>query len=86
GVAPLGAALPASSLLPLAALQRLYGGVARRHPRLLEGASHINMDEAALIRQLVLRAVGWAGPLAASEFVITNSCTEALGLCLRAVT
>jgi DNA-binding transcriptional MocR family regulator len=86
GVAPLGAALPASTLLPLAALQRLYGSVARRHPRLLEGASHINMDEAALIRQLVLRSVGWAGPLAANEFVITNSCTEALGLCLRAVT
>jgi DNA-binding transcriptional MocR family regulator len=39
-----------------------------------------------LIRQLVLCSVGWAGPLAASEFVITNSCTEALALCLRAVT
>ncbi|WP_300454286.1 PLP-dependent aminotransferase family protein [Accumulibacter sp.] len=86
GVAPLAAALPDAALMPVAALRRLYGGVARRHPRLLEGASHINMDEPALIRQLVLRSVGWAGPLAASEFVITNSCTEALGLCLRAVT
>ncbi len=86
GVAPLGAALPSSSLLPLAALQRLYGGVIRRHPQLLEGGSHINIDEAALVRQLVLRSVGWAGPLAAREFVITNSCTEALALCLRAVT
>lgn len=86
GVAPLAAALPACSLLPLAALQRLYGGVARRHPHLLEGGSHVNMDAPALVRQLVLRSVGWAGPLAASEFVITNSCTEALGLCLRAVT
>lgn len=86
GVAPLAAALPDAALMPVAALRRLYGGVARRHPRLLEGASHINMDEPALVRQLVLRSVGWAGPLAASEFVITNSCTEALGLCLRAVT
>ncbi|MBK8387466.1 MAG: PLP-dependent aminotransferase family protein [Candidatus Accumulibacter sp.] len=86
GVTPLAAALPACSLLPLAALQRLYGGVARRHPHLLEGGSHVNMDAPALVRQLVLRSVGWAGPLAASEFVITNSCTEALGLCLRAVT
>ena len=86
GVTPLAAALPACSLLPLAALQRLYGGVARRHPHLLEGGSHVNMDTPALVRQLVLRSVGWAGPLAASEFVITNSCTEALGLCLRAVT
>ena len=86
GVVPLAAALPSPTLLPLAALHRLYGGVVRRHPRLLEGASHINMDEPALVRQLMLRSMGWAGPLAASEFVITNSCTEALGLCLRAVT
>ena len=86
GVAPLAAALPACTLLPLAALQRLYGGVARRHPRLLEGGSHINMDEPALVRQLVLRSVAWAGPLAADEFVITNSCTESLSLCLRAAT
>ncbi|MBN8453997.1 PLP-dependent aminotransferase family protein [Accumulibacter sp.] len=86
GVAPLAAALPASGLLPLASLQRLYAGVVRRHPRLLAGGSHINMDEPALVRQLLLRSVGWAGPLAAREFVITNSCTEALALCLRAVT
>ena len=86
GVAPLAAALPSTSLMPLAALQRLYGGVARRHPRLLEASSHINMDEPALVRQLVLRSLGWTGPLAADELVITNSCTEALSLCLRAVT
>ncbi len=53
GVAPLAAALPAPSLLPVAALHRLYAGVARRHPKLLEGGSHINMDEPALVRQLV---------------------------------
>ncbi len=86
GVAPLAAALPAPSLLPVAALQRLYAGVARRHPRLLEGASHIHMDEPALVRQLVRRSLAWGGPLDAEEIVVTNSCTEALGLCLRAVT
>ncbi|HMW64189.1 MAG TPA: PLP-dependent aminotransferase family protein [Accumulibacter sp.] len=86
GVAPLSAAMPASSLLPVAALQRLYSSVVRRHARLLEGHSHIHMDDPRLVRQLVLRSMGWAGPLAANEFVITNSCTEALGLCLRAVT
>jgi DNA-binding transcriptional MocR family regulator len=85
-VAPLAAALPAPSLLPVAALQRLYAGVARRQPKLLEGASHINMDEPALVRQLVRRSLSWGGPLASDEIVITNSCTEALGLCLRAVT
>lgn len=86
GVAPLSAAMPSASLLPVAALQRLYSSVVRRHGRLLEGHSHIHMDEPALVRQLVLRSMGWAGALAASEFVITNSCTEALGLCLRTVT
>ena len=86
GVAPLAAALPAPELLPVAALQRLYAGVARRHPKLLEGGSHINTDEPALVRQLVRRSLAWGGPLPAEEFVITNSCTEALGLCLRAVT
>jgi DNA-binding transcriptional MocR family regulator len=86
GVAPLAAALPASELLPLAALHRLYAGVARRHPGLLSSGSHINTDEPALVRQLVRRSLAWGGPVAAEEFVITNSCTEALGLCLRAVT
>ncbi len=86
GVPPLAAALPAPDLLPVAALHRLYAGVARRHPKLLEGGSHINMDEPALVRQLVRRSLAWGGPLAVEEIVITNSCTEALGLCLRAVT
>lgn len=85
-VAPLAAALPAPQLLPVAALQRLYAGVARRHPKLLEGGSHVNMNEPALVRQLVRRSLAWGGPLASEEIVITNSCTEALGLCLRAVT
>ena len=64
GVAPLAAALPAPELLPVAALQRLYAGVARRMPKLLEGGSHINTDEPALVRQLVRRSLacdqrGW---------------------------
>ncbi|WP_434516272.1 PLP-dependent aminotransferase family protein [Dechloromonas sp. ARDL1] len=86
GVAPLAAALPASELMPVAALHRLYAGVARRHPDLLCSGSHINMDDPVLVRQLVRRSLAWGGPLAAEEFVITNSCTEALALCLRAVT
>lgn len=86
GLVPLASAFPAPSLLPVAALQRLYAGVARRHPKLLEGGSHINMDEPALVRQLIRRSLSWGGPLAAEEIVITNSCTEALALSLRAVT
>ncbi|MBS1189068.1 MAG: transcriptional regulator, GntR family with aminotransferase domain protein [Rhodocyclaceae bacterium] len=86
GVAPLAAALPAPSLLPIAALHRLYAGVARRHPGLLAGGNYFHTDEPALVRQLVRRSLAWGGPLDAAEIVITNSCTEALGLCLRAVT
>lgn len=86
GVAPLSAALPANSLLPIAALHRLYAGVARRHPHLLESGSHVHMDHPALVRQLVRRSLVWGGPIDAEEFIVTNSCTEALSLCLRAVT
>jgi len=86
GVAPLGAALPAPSLLPIAALQRRYASVARRFPQLLAGASHCVVDDPQLVRQIVRRSLAWGGPLAADEIVVTNSCTESLHLCLRAVT
>lgn len=85
-MAPLAAALPSDELLPIAALQRLYGTVARRHPRLLTASSHGHPDEPALLRQLVRRSLAWGGPLAADEIIVTNGCTEALNLCLRAVT
>ncbi len=86
GMAPLAAALPANELLPVTALHRLYAGVVRRHPQLLATAAYLQMDEPALLRQLVRRSLVWGGPLASEELVITNSCTEALSLCLRAVT
>lgn len=86
GVASLGAALPAPSLLPVAALHRRYASVARRFPRLLEGSSHTDINDPQLVRQLVRRSLAWGGPLAPEEIVVTNSCTEALHLCLRAVT
>jgi DNA-binding transcriptional MocR family regulator len=86
GVVPLGAALPAPSLLPIAALHRLYAGVARRFPQLLNGASHTDINDPPLVRQIVRRSLAWGGPLEADEIVVTNSCTEAMSLCLRAVT
>lgn len=86
GMAPLAAALPAAELLPLAALNRGYASVARRHPRVLEAGNHFNMNEPALIRQLIRQSLSWGGPLGGNEIVVANSCTEALGLCLRAVT
>jgi len=86
GMAPLAGAWPDPSLLPIGALHRLYAGVARRHPELLAAGSHGEMNEPALVRQIIRRSLAWGGPLAAEELVITNSCTEALALCLRAVT
>ncbi|MEW6163699.1 MAG: PLP-dependent aminotransferase family protein [Pseudomonadota bacterium] len=86
GIVPLGAALPASALLPIAALHRRYASVARRFPRLLDGASHTDINDPQLVRQLVIRSLGWGRPLDAGAITITNSCTEAMSLCLRAVT
>lgn len=86
GIVPLGVALPASSLLPVAALNRRYANVARRFPTLLAGSSYIDMNDPQLVRQIVRRSLAWGGPLDSKEIVITNSCTEALCLCLRTVT
>jgi DNA-binding transcriptional MocR family regulator len=79
---PLGAALPAAELLPIAALQRLYGLVGRRGGALQ--AAPLNHPD--LVRQFVRHSLSWGGPLASDEIIVTNSCTEALSLCLRAVT
>lgn len=83
---PLGAAMPAAELLPLANLQRLYGIVGRRSGALLDAASHTALNHPDLVRQFVRHSLTWGKPFAADEIVVTNSCTEALSLCLRAVT
>ena len=80
GIVPLGAALPAPSLLPIAALHRRYASVARRFPGLLEGGSHTAINDPQLVRQLVRRSLSWGGPLEAGEITVTNSCTEAMYL------
>jgi DNA-binding transcriptional MocR family regulator len=38
------------------------------------------------LRQLVRHSLTWGHPLDAKEIVVTNSCTEGLAICLRAVT
>ena len=83
---PMGAALPASELFPVAHLQRLYGVVARQSGALLGSASHTAISHPELVRQFVRHSLAWGGPLAAEEIIVTNSCTEAMSLCLRAVT
>ncbi|MEY2632220.1 MAG: hypothetical protein RIR00_874 [Pseudomonadota bacterium] len=85
-MAPFGAAMPASELLPLAQLQRLYSQIGRQAGELLDSASHTALNHPELVRQLVRHSLAWGQPLAGEEIVVTNSCTEALSLCLRAVT
>ncbi|MBI5109925.1 MAG: PLP-dependent aminotransferase family protein [Rhodocyclales bacterium] len=83
---PLGSALPAAELLLAPRLNRLYASIARRQPRLLAGSSHSDLTEAPLLHAIARRALEWGCPIAADELVATNSCTEAMMLCLRAVT
>jgi len=82
----LGPALPAPELLPIANLQRLYGIVGRQSGALLDATSHPAINHPDLVRQFVRHSLAWSQPLTPDEIVITNSCTEALTLCLRAVT
>lgn len=86
GMLPFGSALPAPELLLAPRLNRLYASIARRQPRLLASSSHSGLSEAPLVRAITRRALEWGCPLAAEEVVVTNSCTEAMALCLRAVT
>jgi DNA-binding transcriptional MocR family regulator len=82
----LGSALPAPELLLAPRLSRLYASIARRQPQLLASSSHSALSEAPLLRAITRRALEWGCPLADEELVATNSCTEAMMLCLRAVT
>ena len=86
GMVSLGAALPAPELLLAPRLGRLYASIARRQPRLLAGSSHGNLSEESLLRAIGRRALEWGCAIAPEEIVVTNSCTEAMMLCLRAVT
>jgi len=83
---PMGAAMPATELLPIASLQRLYAIIGRSSGPLLNEASHTAMNRPELLRQFVRHSLEWGQPLEADETVVTNSCTEALSICLRAVT
>jgi len=80
----LGSAWPPDELLPIKRMQRTVAGLARRQPELLSKVSCVQNNEPGLVRQLTRRALDW-GQLDAGEIVVTNSCTDAISLCLRAV-
>lgn len=86
GMTPMGAALPATELLPIASMQRHYGIIGRRSGEFLSTVSHTATNRPELVRQFVRHSFTWGQPLEADEIVVTNSCTEAMSLCLRAVT
>lgn len=84
-VVPFGAAYPGAEILPLAKLSRTLTSVARS-----AGARGIAYDmppgAEALRRQISRRSLDWGGRITPDEIISTNGGTEALGLCLRAVT
>ena len=82
---PFGAACPHHSLFPNKKLARLLGSVARRDPTLISRFS-MNWGYEPLTREISRRYLQGGVPLAHDELVVTVGCSEALNLCLRAVT
>ncbi|HXA47504.1 MAG TPA: PLP-dependent aminotransferase family protein, partial [Burkholderiaceae bacterium] len=75
---------PPDEMLPVKRIQQTVAAVARRDPVLLTRVNCVDGNEPSFIRQIVRRALDW-GKLDPAEIVVTNSCTEAISLCLRAV-
>ena len=82
---PFGAACPHHSLFPNKKLARLLGSVARRDPTLISREG-MNWGYEPLTREISRRYLQGGVPLAHDELVVTIGCSEALNLCLRAVT
>lgn len=84
-VAPLGAAYPGTENLPVAKLTRIMASVTRQY-----GARGLSYDmppgAEPLRRQIAQRSLDWGTNLLPDEIITTSGGTEALTLCLRAVT
>lgn len=84
-VVPLGAACPAPELLPGRKLNRMLAALTRRTgPRINDYSFPPGNFE--LRRQVARRSLDWGGNLRPEEIVTTCGATEAVHLCLRAVT
>jgi DNA-binding transcriptional MocR family regulator len=83
--APLGAAAPDPELFPMRRLQRILASTARRNPRLMGdyGLAYQGVD--SLRHQLLRRYADMGCTVTPDEVLVTNGCTEALNLALRAV-
>jgi DNA-binding transcriptional MocR family regulator len=67
------------------AWSRLLGSVARRDEK-LSNRYDLPQGNPELRRQIARRSIDWGGNVVPDEIVVTFGCTEALNLCLRAVT
>ncbi|MFQ5930640.1 MAG: PLP-dependent aminotransferase family protein, partial [Acidobacteriota bacterium] len=84
-IIPLGAALPSPELFPNHRITRLLSSVARRDPSACN-TYDLAPGNQELRRQIARRSLYWGGALSVEDIVVTCGCTEALNLCLRAVT
>lgn len=82
---PLGTATPSDELLPTRKLNRLLASLARREDGMSNGYD-LPQGNAELRRQIARRSIDWGCHLSSDEILTTFGCTEALNLCLRAVT
>jgi DNA-binding transcriptional MocR family regulator len=84
-VARLGQAIPDPELMPQRAMQKSLVRAARRAPQMLTEYP-VRMSGSVLLREEIARHYAMVGmTLAADDLIITNGCTEALTLALRAV-
>jgi DNA-binding transcriptional MocR family regulator len=84
-IVPLGTACAAPELYPAARLQRIVSSLARRKPRLISAYS-LPPGNDRLRQALARRALDWGCRLEPGNLIVTSGCTEAVNLCLRAVT
>lgn len=82
---PLGSATGSPELLPGAKLNRMIGAIARR--AVVETNRYESVQgHHELLHQIARRSLNWGGHLAGEDIIVTCGATEALNLCLRAVT
>jgi DNA-binding transcriptional MocR family regulator len=78
------AAIPEADFFPLRRLNTILGQHLRQTPGLL-GLYTFSPGDLGLRREIARRAVDWDCALDPESLVVTNGCTEAVSLCLRAI-
>ena len=85
-IAALGAAAPDPESFPIRRMQRILAATARRNPRMLGEYGLAYEGVESLRHQLLRRYADIGCTVSPDEVLVTNGCTEALNLALRAVT